>query len=61
MKCAIVHCQEQATIGGYCVDHDDWVRKELADDKYRVEEPPSSIGWKAPYRGPEQPSLGLAL
>lgn len=54
MKCLIVRCDLEATAKGYCADHNDWVRVELANEKYRVEQPPSSFGWKAPYRGPKQ-------
>lgn len=49
-KCLIKSCDAEPTIGRLCFDHYDWAVFELADEKYRSEEPPSPIGWKAKDR-----------
>lgn len=58
MKCLIVFCEEPPVFGGrLCMNHHDWAVFELADDKYRIEEPPSPIGWKARDRSAIQRPL----
>lgn len=57
MKCLIRGCDEMPTVGRLCHNHFDWAYYELADDKYRDQEPPSPIGWQAKDRSAIQSHL----